>query len=64
MKSQTALVARSCRINEWVQMIRDCKNRPAGMSVDEWCKLNSITTIGIMTNSEMKGIRYLRPYAL
>lgn len=43
MKSQTALVARSCRLNEWVQMIHDCKNRPAGMSVDEWCKLNSIT---------------------
>lgn len=64
MKSQTALVARSCRLNEWIQMIRDCKNRPVGMSVDEWCKLNSITTIGIMTNSEMKGIRYLRPYAL
>lgn len=43
MKSQTALVARSCRLNEWVQMIHDYKNRPAGMSVDEWCKLNSIT---------------------
>lgn len=43
MKSQTALVARSCRLNEWVQMIHDCKNRPTGMSVDEWCKLNSIT---------------------
>ena len=41
MKSQTALVARSCRLNEWIQMIHDCKNRPAGMSVDEWCKLNS-----------------------
>ncbi len=43
MKSQTALVARNCRLNEWARMVRDCKNRPAGMSVDEWCELNSIT---------------------
>lgn len=43
MKSQTALVARNYRLNEWARMVRDCKNRPAGMSVDEWCKLNSIT---------------------
>lgn len=43
MKSQTALVARNCRLNEWTKMVHDCKNRPVGMSVDEWCKLNSIT---------------------
>ena len=43
MKSQTALVARHCRLNEWARMVHDCKNRPAGMSVDKWCELNSIT---------------------
>ena len=43
MKSQTALVARNCRLNEWARMVHDCKNRSASMSVDEWCKLNSIT---------------------
>lgn len=43
MKSQTSLVARKCRLNEWARMVHDCKNRPAGMSVDEWCELNSIT---------------------
>lgn len=43
MKSQTTLVARKCRLNEWARMVHDCKNRPAGMSVDEWCELNSIT---------------------
>ena len=43
MKSQTALVARKCRLNEWARMVHDCKNRPAGMSVDEWCEFNSIT---------------------
>ena len=37
MKSQTALVARNCRLNEWARMVHDCKNRSAGMSVDEWC---------------------------
>lgn len=43
MKTQTALVARNYRLNEWAKMVHDCKNRPAGMSVDEWCDLNSIT---------------------
>ena len=43
MKFQIALVARNCRLNEWARMVHDCKNRPAGMSVNEWCNLNSIT---------------------
>ena len=25
-------------------MVESCKNRPIGMSVDEWCRENSITT--------------------
>lgn len=25
MKSQTALVARKCRLNEWARMVHDCK---------------------------------------
>lgn len=43
MKTQTALAVRNYRLNEWVKMVHDCKNRPAGMSVDEWSDLNSIT---------------------
>lgn len=43
MKSQTSLVARSCRIQEWAAMVQECKNRPEGMSVDEWCHANNIT---------------------
>ena len=27
MKSQTALVACNCRLNEWIRMVHDCKNR-------------------------------------
>ena len=36
MKSQTAVVVCNCRLDEWARMVHDCKNRPAGMSVDEW----------------------------
>lgn len=43
MKSQTSQVARSCRIREWASMVQECRNRPDGMSVDEWCQANNIT---------------------
>ena len=43
MKSQTSLTAQNYRLNEWNQMVESCKNRPIGMSVDEWCKENTIT---------------------
>ena len=43
MKSQTSQVARSCRIREWATMVQECRNRPNGMSVDEWCLSNNIT---------------------
>ena len=29
---------------EWSKMVHSCNNRPIGMSVDEWCRENSITT--------------------
>ena len=44
MKSQASLAARNCRLQEWSKMIHSCNNRPIGMSVDEWCRENSITT--------------------
>ena len=43
MKSQTSQVARSCRIREWAAMVQECRNRPRGMSVDEWRQANNIT---------------------
>lgn len=43
MKSQTSQVARSCRIREWASMVQECRNRPSGMSVDEWCQAKNIT---------------------
>ena len=44
MKSQTSLAARNCRLQEQSKMVHSCNNRPIGMSVDEWCRENSITT--------------------
>jgi len=38
MKSQTSLVAQQTRLREWAEQIRDCNNRPHGMTVDEWCQ--------------------------
>lgn len=43
MKSQISQVARNCRIREWAAMVQECRNRPNGMSVDEWCRANNIT---------------------
>ena len=41
--SKTSLVARQYRLREWASMIRECNQRPVGMSVDEWCNSHSIT---------------------
>ena len=41
--SKTSLVARQYRLREWASMIRECNQRPVGMSVDEWCNNHSIT---------------------
>lgn len=43
MRSETAMVAEKCRLQEWAAQIRDCQNRPAGMSVVSWCACNGIT---------------------
>lgn len=43
MNSTTSLVAKQYRINQWAEQIRDCQNRPDGMSVSEWCSLHGLT---------------------
>ena len=43
MSSQTSLVAKQCRIQSWALQIKDCQNRPVGMTVGEWCIQNNIT---------------------
>lgn len=43
MSSETTIVAAGYRIHEWAEQIRDCQNRPSGMSVADWCTRNGIT---------------------
>ena len=38
-----SLVAQKTRLSEWIDMVRDCQNRPQGMKIDEWCQLHDIT---------------------
>ena len=43
MCSETSMIAQQCRLQEWAAQIRDCQNRPAGMSVVRWCTDQGIT---------------------
>ncbi len=41
--STTSLIAKNLRFQNWADEIRDCKARPVGMTVDDWCKTRGIT---------------------
>lgn len=43
MSSETTAVAVQYRLQEWAAQIRECQNRPAGMSVVDWCASHGIT---------------------
>ena len=43
MNSATTAVAVQYRLKEWAEQIRECQNRPAGMSVVDWCASHDIT---------------------
>ena len=43
MKSQTSLIAQQTRLSEWAEQIRECNNRPSGMTVGDWCRNQGIT---------------------
>lgn len=43
MNSTTTMVATQYRLQEWAEQIKACQNRPAGMSVNDWCIQNGIT---------------------
>ena len=43
MSSETTMVAAQYRLQEWAAQIRECQNRPAGMSVVSWCACHGIT---------------------
>ncbi len=46
MVSETSLVAANARLNEWALEVRDCRNRPRGMKVEEWCSQRGLTKAG------------------
>ncbi len=44
MGSETTIMAKQqYRLQEWTAQIRDCQNRPAGMSLVNWCICHGIT---------------------
>lgn len=43
MSSETSMAAADFRLQEWAAQIKDCRNRPAGMSVVSWCACHGIT---------------------
>ncbi len=43
MNSETSLVARNYRLQQWAAQIQECNNRPKGMEVKEWCSQHNIT---------------------
>lgn len=43
MRSEATAVAGQCRLQEWTAQIRECRNRPAGMTVVSWCTSHGIT---------------------
>ena len=43
MSSAATAVAVQYRLTEWAEQIRECQNRPAGMSVVDWCATHGIT---------------------
>lgn len=42
MKSKSITLSQNAQHLKWIQEVQGCKNRPNGMSVDQWCSLNGI----------------------
>lgn len=43
MKSQTSLVVKQVRLQQWAELIKKCQSRPTGMNIATWCELNGIS---------------------
>ena len=43
MGSEATMAAEQYRLQEWAAQIRECQDRPAGMSVVDWCVCHGIT---------------------
>ena len=42
MKTETSIVSCQYRLMEWAEQICNCKSRPSGMSITEWCSMQDI----------------------
>lgn len=43
MKSQTSIVAKQVRLQQWAELVKDCQSRPKGTKVETWCEMNGIS---------------------
>lgn len=43
MNSETSVVARQYRLQQWAGQIHECQNRTAGTTIKEWCNQHEIT---------------------
>jgi len=43
VKTNESKVARQYRLQQWADAIRECNNRPADLSVKDWCDQHDIT---------------------
>ena len=43
MESETSLIARQIRLQQWADDIRECNSRPAGVTVKQWCCEHGLT---------------------
>ena len=42
MASESSMIARQLRLQQWADDIRDCNARPSGMTVGQWCSEHGI----------------------
>lgn len=45
MKTKARLVAETIRLKQWSQQICECQNRPASLTMDDWCRQQGITKV-------------------
>ena len=43
MSSITTAVAADYRLQQWVQLVKECQNRPFDMTVEQWCDTKGIS---------------------
>lgn len=43
MRTETSLVAERVRLQQWVDLIKECQSRPTDMNVETWCSQHGIT---------------------